>query len=220
MCCYLNVHFQGQKVKYGHEGNLANARAFPFAVNPWCGLVPLRVGLCVYPSTCPKKLLTFQCRKLPCYEIRSSVSLRHPRILCSWMKMISSRDSARLVAGRSGVWIMVGASKLFACLKCPDRLSGPTSLLFSGYHGLFPQGESGRGVMLTTNLHLAPRLRTSGAVGLCLTDFIHFNYVVRHHFILPSMSLCVCVCVCVCVRVRATVMRQKWYVTDRVVPVA
>ena len=35
---------------------------------------------------------------------------------------------------------------------------GPPSLLFNGQQ-VFPRGYSGRGVVLTTNPHLAPRLR-------------------------------------------------------------
>jgi hypothetical protein len=36
---------------------------------------------------------------------------------------------------------------------------GPTSLLSNVYMGLFPREISGRGVKLTTHLHLVPRLR-------------------------------------------------------------
>jgi hypothetical protein len=111
---------------------------------------------CVCPSMYPNKLLAFQCRILPCYEIRSSVSLWHPRTLCSWNKIISSRDSARLVAGRSGVWIVAGAVNLSACLKCPDRLWGPPSLLFSGYPRLFPFGWSGRVVIMFNYKPISP----------------------------------------------------------------
>ena len=53
----------------------------------------------------------------------------------------------RLRAGRSGVR--------------PDRLWGPHSLLFNACRGSCP---SGRWVMLTTYLHLAPRLRMSRAI--------------------------------------------------------
>jgi hypothetical protein len=38
------------------------------------------------------------------------------------------------------------------------------SLLSSGYQGLFPWGKSGRGVKLTTHLHLVPRSRMHGAI--------------------------------------------------------
>jgi hypothetical protein len=39
----------------------------------------------------------------------------------------------------------------------PERLSGPPGLLSNGYQGLFPCGWSGRGLKLTTHLHLVPR---------------------------------------------------------------
>jgi hypothetical protein len=39
----------------------------------------------------------------------------------------------------------------------PERLSGPRSLISTGYRGLFPWGKSGQGVKLTTHLHLVPR---------------------------------------------------------------
>jgi hypothetical protein len=47
--------------------------------------------------------------------------------------------------------------------KRPDRLWCSTTPLFNGYRGVFP-GGSGRGLKLTTCLHLVPRLRMNGAV--------------------------------------------------------
>jgi hypothetical protein len=45
----------------------------------------------------------------------------------------------------------------------PDRLRGPSSLLYNGYR-VFPGGKSGRGVMLTAHPLLVPRLRKSWAI--------------------------------------------------------
>ena len=42
----------------------------------------------------------------------------------------------------------------------PDRQWGPLSLLYNGYR-VFPGGKGGRGVMLTTQPLLVPRLRKS-----------------------------------------------------------
>jgi hypothetical protein len=42
-----------------------------------------------------------------------------------------------------------------------------SSLVLSGYRGLFPRGLSGRGVKLTTYLTVAPILRMRGATSLC-----------------------------------------------------
>jgi len=47
--------------------------------------------------------------------------------------------------------------------ECPYRILGPPSLLSSGYRGLFSWVQSGRGVKLTTHVHLVPRLRIRGA---------------------------------------------------------
>jgi len=40
----------------------------------------------------------------------------------------------------------------------PDRLWSPHALLSIGYQRLFPRGKSGRGVKMTTHLHLMLRL--------------------------------------------------------------
>jgi len=45
-----------------------------------------------------------------------------------------------------------------------DRLWGPISLLYNGYRGLLPRGQSNQGVNLTTHLHIVSRSIMCGAV--------------------------------------------------------
>jgi hypothetical protein len=48
--------------------------------------------------------------------------------------------------------------EFFSSLPCPDRLWGPSSLLYNGHRGL------GQGVKLTNHLHLVPWSRMRGAI--------------------------------------------------------
>jgi hypothetical protein len=58
------------------------------------------------------------------------------------------------------VWVRITSEAiLFSSPQCPDRLGGPPSLLSNGYRRLFPRAQIGRGVKLTTYLHLVPRSR-------------------------------------------------------------
>jgi len=54
--------------------------------------------------------------------------------------------------------------EFFSSPPRPDRRWGPPSLLSNGNQGLFPWGQSGRGVKLTTPLHPVPRSRMCGAI--------------------------------------------------------
>jgi len=47
-----------------------------------------------------------------------------------------------------------GSWEFFSSPPRPGQLRGPPSLLPTVYYGLFPWGWSGRGVKLTTHLHL------------------------------------------------------------------
>ena len=57
-----------------------------------------------------------------------------------------------------------GAKKFFSLLHRPDRLCDPPRFLFNGYRGLYPRGQSSRGLKLRTHLHLAASLRMRVAV--------------------------------------------------------
>jgi hypothetical protein len=53
--------------------------------------------------------------------------------------------------------------KIFSSNR-PDRRWGPFSLLVNDYHGLLHRGQSSWDVTLTSDLHLALKLRISGSV--------------------------------------------------------
>jgi hypothetical protein len=48
----------------------------------------------------------------------------------------------------------------------PDRFWGPPGLLFNGYRGLSPRGQSSRGMKLTTHVQLMLRSRIRGCIHL------------------------------------------------------
>jgi hypothetical protein len=55
-------------------------------------------------------------------------------------------------------------SRIFSSPRRPYWLWDPPSLLSNGYQGLFPRGESGRGMKLTTHFQLVPRSRKCGYI--------------------------------------------------------
>jgi hypothetical protein len=77
---------------------------------------------------------------------------------CTWVSIVT-----RLRAGRLGFDSRKGL-EFFSSPPLSDRLWGPPSFLSSGYQRLFRRGYSGRGVKLTTHLHLVPRLRMRRAI--------------------------------------------------------
>jgi hypothetical protein len=71
--------------------------------------------------------------------------------------------------------------RFFSSPKRLDRLWGtPVSYLMGTR--VFPRGLSGRGVMLTTHLHLMPKSRMSGAILLLPLPSICVNSVDRDNF--------------------------------------
>jgi hypothetical protein len=65
--------------------------------------------------------------------------------------------------GRRKVRVPV-AAKNFSPPCHVDRFLVPPNLLSNGYRGLFPWGQSGRAVKLTTHLQLVPRSRKRGSI--------------------------------------------------------
>jgi hypothetical protein len=61
-----------------------------------------------------------------------------------------------------GVCVSLG-SRIFSSPPCPDRHWDPPNLS-NGYQGLFPWGESGRGVDLNTHLRPVQRSRKCGSI--------------------------------------------------------
>jgi hypothetical protein len=90
--------------------------------------------------------------------------------LCTviWHYVISfevGRDSSvsivtRLWTRRGGVDDVI----FFYSLPRSDRFWESPKPLYSGYRGALAPGSSGRGVKLTTHLHLIPRLRIRGDI--------------------------------------------------------
>jgi len=74
--------------------------------------------------------------------------------------------------------------------KYPDRLRDSPSLLFNRYRGL-SRRESSRGLMLTTHLRMAPRLRTSGAI--LLPPLIRHHDVERDKFFTSTSMYFYCI---------------------------
>jgi len=93
------------------------------------------------------------------YSIYISINHFHYyKIRCSSVSVVT-----RLRAGRLDFDSRQGL-RFFSSPPHSDRLWSPYSLLSRGYRRFFLQGLSGRGVKLTTHLHLVPRSRMCGAL--------------------------------------------------------
>jgi hypothetical protein len=90
-------------------------------------------------------------------------------------------------------WVVTGSytgrdKVIFSSQIHPDQFWGPPSLLFCDYWGSF-LAKSGRGVKLTTHLHLVPRLLMTGAITLLpLLAFMTWTGT--------NLFLCVCTRAC------------------------
>jgi len=79
--------------------------------------------------------------------------------------------------GRGSVTVLSGYLAQYVAAECyrdsVDDCLGLGYLLFVGYRRYFSGGEGSQGVMLTTHLHLVPRLRMSGAIPLLPPLWLH-----------------------------------------------
>jgi hypothetical protein len=98
----------------------------------------------------------------------SALSSRIPSVclLTSiWRSKLAHKCNEVTVHGAKGSIPGRGREEIFLSTpRRPDRLWDPPNLLSSGYLGLFSCRKIGRGVKLTTHLHLASRLRMCGAI--------------------------------------------------------
>jgi hypothetical protein len=79
------------------------------------------------------------------------------------------RQNSSVVYRWATGWMIEGSSpgrswEFFSSLPRRDRLWGSPNLLSNEYQGLFPWGQSGWSVKLTTHPHLVPRSRMRGAI--------------------------------------------------------
>ena len=94
---------------------------------------------------------------------------------------IRGRDRDSLRAGRSGDRSRWG--EIFRTY--PDRPWGPPSL----FYWVFPGGKGGRGLMVTTHHHLAPRSWKSRAIALLPLWALVACYRVKHYLTLSYLTL-------------------------------
>lgn len=91
----------------------------------------------------------------------NSLHSSHVRLGCK----IPKRMHTRLHAGRSGICTLSGTKSFFFSKKFRPAL-GPSQPQWES--GALPRTQSDRWLILTTQLHLAQRIRMSGAIHLFL----------------------------------------------------
>jgi len=102
----------------------------------------------------------------------------------SWQYVFWLQMTCRSASIKSGLWAgQLGFNSwegqqwdFFSPPLCADQLWSPLSLLSNGFQELSPWWYSGRGMKLTTHLHLVLRSRIHGAfpVYFLLLSFNHF----------------------------------------------
>jgi hypothetical protein len=95
--------------------------------------------------------LTLQVPSVANFDLYKNVYIRQHVTPVDILSQLHSQDY-RL----DGPGSIPSSARFFSSPQIPNRLWGPPSLLSNGYRGLFSRG---RGVKLTTHLHLAPRSR-------------------------------------------------------------
>jgi hypothetical protein len=104
------------------------------------------------------------------YDTSVKSKEKFPNVNLRWL----SRYSVGLRAERLG-FNSRQRQEIFLFYTTSRLVLGPTRLISNGYRELFPQGESGRDMKLTTQVHLVPRSRI---VELYLHSLIRLHGVV------------------------------------------
>jgi hypothetical protein len=108
----------------------------------------------LYITICtPQSTLYIQYSSEFSEQYRSTNNIKNKNVI------VSCREWLR--AGRNS---SPGTCTIFSSPRRRDRSCGPHSFLSDGYGGLFPWGQSGRGLKLNTHLQLMLRSRKHGSI--------------------------------------------------------